>query len=154
MRKSLERAVIIAVVGVLTGLLWNAISPRGIPYVTPPKKQPKAEEFIELAKAKALWDGGSAIFIDAREPVDFAAGHIATALNLPVLEFDKHYGELAPRLSTEAQIIAYCDGTECELSHRLQTRLREAGYTNVHILFNGWTAWRQAGHPTEQGEGK
>ena len=51
----------------------------------------------------------------------------------------------------ESPLVLYCDGTECELSHRLRESLRQLGYTNTHLLFNGLTAWRQAGLPTTQG---
>ena len=37
-----------------------------------------------------------AIFLDAREPQDYAAGHIGNALNLPGLRFEAHFGKVAP----------------------------------------------------------
>ena len=52
MRKTVERAVLIVLVGVGLGLVGNAVSPRGIPLITPPKKQPKPDEFIKIEKAK------------------------------------------------------------------------------------------------------
>src|SRR5262245_5137055 len=149
MRKTVERAVIIALVGVVLGLVGNAVSPRGIPLITPPKKQPKPEEFIALQKAKELWDSGAALFLDAREPADYAAGHIGNAFNLPAQAFEKHFDAVAPMLTPESQVVVYCDGKECELSHRLAKSLHQLGYTNVHMLFNGWTTWKEAGLPTE-----
>src|SRR5262245_53207119 len=154
MRKTVVRAVLIVLIGAGLGLAGNAISPRGIPLITPPKKQAKPEEFIKLEKAKELWDSGAAIFLDAREPADYAAGHIGNAINLPALAFEKHFAEVSPMLTPESQIVVYCNGTECELSHRLAGSLNQLGYTNVHMLFNGWTVWREAGLPTEQGERK
>jgi len=154
MRKQLERALLIILAGVALGLAGNAVSPRGLPLITPPKREAKAEEFIALEKAKMLWESGAAVFLDAREPVDFVAGHIGNAWNLPVLAFDEHFPKVAPTLPPESQIVVYCDGKECELSHRLKDRLSQVGYTNVQMLFNGMTAWREAGLPTEQGERK
>jgi 3-mercaptopyruvate sulfurtransferase SseA len=55
-------------------------------------------------------------------------------------------------LTPESQVVVYCDGKECELSHRLADSLRQVGYTNVHMLFNGWTVWKESGFPIEQGE--
>jgi len=154
MRKTVARALFIVLIGAGLGLIGNAVSPRGIAWITPPKKQPKPEEFVALEKAQELWNSGSAIFLDAREPADFATGHIAMAHNLPAQAFEKHFAQVAPMLSPESQIVVYCDGTECELSHRLAESLRQLGHTNVHMLFNGWTVWREAGLPTEQGERK
>src|SRR5438128_1586041 len=150
MKNSLERALIIVLSGAVLGLIGNAVSPRGIPFITPPKKAPKQDEFIRLEQAKELWSNGAAVFLDAREPLDYAAGHIGNALNLPALAFERHFGEVAPLLTPDAQIIVYCDGTECELSHRLADSLRQQSYTNVHILFNDWTTWTNAGFPTER----
>ena len=151
MKESLPTALVIVFLGAVLGLAGNQLSPRGIPLMTPPKKISKAEEFIALDKAKELWGAGVALFIDAREPADYAAGHIGNALNLPALSFERHFGAIAPMLTPESQIVLYCDGKECDLSHRLAESLRQQGFTNAHILFNGWTTWRQAGWPTEQG---
>ena len=72
-------------------------------------------------------------------------------INLPVEDFDDHFPQIAPMLTSEAPIIAYCDGQECELSNRLMVRLRELGYHNVRHLVNGWTAWHSAGLLTHTG---
>jgi rhodanese-related sulfurtransferase len=146
-----QRALLIVFLGALMGLLSNAVSPKRIPFITPPKKAPKPEEFIALPKAHELWSGGNAFFLDARRPADFEAGHIANALNLPAEEFEQHFPTLAPMLSPESPLVVYCDGVECDLSHRLVEELRQHGYTNVHMLFNGWTAWHDAQFPVESG---
>ena len=148
------RASLIVLLGALLGFLNNALSPKRIPLITPPKVQPKAEEFLPVTKAHELWSAGTALFLDARNPADYEAGHIGQALNLPVESFAESYARLAPMLSPDSQLIVYCDGTECELSHRLADELHHLGYTNVHMLFNGWTSWRTNGFPVETGPGK
>ena len=146
-----QRALLIIAFGVGLGLLSNAVSPNGVPLITPPKKAPVPEEFIPLQQAYDLWSGGTATFIDARSPADFEQGHIANALNLPQEAFHEHFPQLAPMLVPDAPTIVYCDGTECELSHRLADQLKEQGFSNIHILFNGWTAWSGAGYPVATG---
>jgi rhodanese-related sulfurtransferase len=154
MWQAIQRALLIVMLGATLGLLSNGISPKGIPLVTPPKKAVKPDEFIPLQQARQLWSGGNAFFLDARKPDDYAAGHIGNALSLPVEQFQEHYPKLAPMLAPDSPIVAYCDGTECELSHHLADQLRQQGHTNVHILFNGWTAWRTNGLPVETGPGQ
>lgn len=149
--RAFPRALAIVLLGVGLGLVGNLISPRGLPLVTPPKRIPKPEEFISLEKAKELWSSGTALFLDAREPADYAAGHIGTALNLPALSFERHFGDVAPLITPASPLVLYCDGQECDQSHRLAESLRRLGYTNSLILSNGWTVWRQAGLPTKQG---
>src|SRR6187200_1669774 len=114
MSKLLPRALAIVLLGVGLGLVGNQVSPRGIPLIAPPKQAPKADEFIPLEKAKELWGNGAAMFLDAREEADYAAGHIGNALNLPALSFERHLGEVAPMLTPESQLVVYCDGKECE----------------------------------------
>jgi rhodanese-related sulfurtransferase len=152
MRRTIQRALLIIAAGAALGLLANGVSPRRIPYLTPPKPPLQPGEIIALAEAESLWNSGAAIFLDARPPADYAAGHIANAFNLPVDEFQQHYPQVAALLGPDTPVVAYCDGIECELSHRLAQKLRELGHTNVRVLLNGWTVWRQAGLPTATGQ--
>ncbi len=55
-------------------------------------------------------------------PQDYAAGHIGNAFNLPGLRFEAHFGKVAPFLSPTSRIVVYCDGTQCDLSHRVSER--------------------------------
>lgn len=151
LKASLPRALGIVLFGIGAGLTGNQISPQGLPLITSPKPAQQAQAFIPLDQAKQLWQTGAALFLDAREPADFATGHIGNSLNLPAQSFAQHFGDLAPLLTPESPLVLYCDGTECELSQRLRESLRQLGYTNTHLLFNGMTAWRQAGLPTAHG---
>jgi len=151
MLRTLQRALLIAVAGAALGLAVNTGSPRRIPVIAPPKTAPQPADFVPLADARQLWQGGAAFFLDARAPADYKAGHIAGAYNLPAEDFDARYPETATMLTPETVIVTYCDGLECDLSHHLTDRLRELGYRNVRILQNGWTAWRQAGLTTATG---
>jgi rhodanese-related sulfurtransferase len=149
MFQPVQRALLMVVLGAGLGLLANALSPKGIPLITPPKETPKAEAFLPLQEAYKLWQGGGALFLDARNPEDYESGHIAKALNFPAEKFEEYYPKLGPLLSSDAPIVVYCNGEQCELSHRLAKELQQVGTTNVHMLFNGWTAWSTAGYPTE-----
>ena len=146
-----QRALFIVLLGAALGFISNAVSPKRIPLIAPPKQAPKVEEFIPLEKAHEMWQSGNGFFMDARKPADYEAGHIPNALSLPEEEFAPNYSKLAPMLTPDTPIVAYCDGTECELSHRLATELKQQGQTNVHILYNGWSEWKKAGYPTATG---
>jgi rhodanese-related sulfurtransferase len=151
MRRTIQRALVIVITGAALGLTANAVSPRRISYSTPPVQAVPQSEFIPLPQAYQLWGGGTAFFLDARAPADYAAGHIANAFSLPAEEFDAHYPAVAAMLTTDSVIVCYCDGTECDLSHHLSDALKQRGYTNIRILFNGWTSWHGAGYPTATG---
>lgn len=151
MRRTLQQAVIIVLASAALGLAVNAVSPRGLPFITPPKAPLKIEETVSLDEAKKLWSAGATFFLDARAPADYEAGHIANAFNLPVEEFDQHYPQVAAMLGPDMPIVVYCDGVDCELSHRLAAMLRQRNYKTVRILVNGWTTWHNAGLPTTTG---
>ncbi len=150
MKSLVSQIVILLSLSVALGLGANQLSPRGIPLVTPSATKPAAGELITPDQAKQFWRDG-ALFLDARDPADYAAGHIGNALSLPAQSLAEHFGEIAPVLTAASALVLYCDGVECELSHRLAQSLRERGYTNLHILPNGWTAWRAAGGATSPG---
>jgi rhodanese-related sulfurtransferase len=152
MRSTFRRALVILLTGAVLGLAANAISPRGIPYITPPKTKLQPQDIVPFQEAQEQWSNGQSIFLDARLPADYAAGHIANAISLPIEEFDEYYPRVATTLTPDANIVAYCDGQECDLSHDLAKKLRELGYTHVHILVNGWTSWHTAGLPTHTGD--
>lgn len=151
MVRTLFLALLIAGAGAALGLAVNTVSPRRIPFIAPQKAAPQPTDFVPLAEARQLWQGGAAFFLDARAPADYKAGHIAGAYNLPAEDFDARYPQTATLLTPDSVIVTYCDGMECDLSHHLTDQLRELGYRNVRILQNGWTAWRQAGLTTATG---
>ena len=152
MWRTIQRALVIVFGGAVLGLAANALSPRRIPFITPPKAPPQIQDTVTLEEAKKLWSGGSAFFLDARSPADYAAGHIAGALNLPVEEFDEYYPSIARVLAPDSVIVVYCDGLDCDLSHHLMVKLRELGCRHVRLIVNGWTVWHTAGLLAHTGE--
>jgi rhodanese-related sulfurtransferase len=150
MIRTLLQAVLIVMIGAALGVLANTVGPRRIAWITPPKPVAKPESMLGLEKAKQFWDSG-AQFVDARAREDFEAGHIENALSLPANEFQEHWPKVAPLLSPETQLVVYCDGLECDLSHELEAKLKQFGFQNVVILTNGWTLWSKAGFPIRKG---
>jgi rhodanese-related sulfurtransferase len=104
---------------------------------------------IPLDKAELLFHKKTAIFIDARSRTEYASGHIRGALSLSWQDVDHAYVESAALLDDNENIVTYCDGEACDLSHELALFLKEMGYENVYVLSNGWTEWTNAGLPTE-----
>ena len=152
MVRTILRALLIALIGAVFGLLHNAVSGHHIPYFAPPKVAPMASDFIPVDEAGQFWLASSGFFLDARAPADYAAGHITGAYSLPVEAFETRYPKVADMLTLESRLVLYCDGLKCDLSHDLATRLRQLGYKNIRILQNGWTEWRSAGFSTTTGD--
>ena len=75
----------------------------------PPATQPAEDIYpeisrVSLADAKAAFDAGTAIFVDARDGDSYAAAHIPGALSLPLFELENRLGEL----NRSDWIITYC----------------------------------------------
>lgn len=149
------QASVIFAAALILGLGGNALRPDGLPMGNGPvaRHEPGSEAApkitIALEEARTLWNQDRAIFVDARSAADFAAGHIRGAVNLPWQRVDARFMDVADRLESAEEIITYCDGPSCRLSHDLAGFLKEMGFSRVRVLVNGWSLWRQAGFAVE-----
>ncbi len=108
---------------------------------------------IDLARAKALWDEGLAVFIDARPLHQYEEGHIQDAYWMPasevsaamIFEIQKWAGGYA------GPVVIYCVGGDCDASENVAVRLEEALFTNLLIMRDGYDDWAGAGFDTEAG---
>jgi rhodanese-related sulfurtransferase len=106
---------------------------------------------ITLAQAYAMFQHGTAVFVDARYAAEYRLGHIKGAVNLPYKELDK-YIEGLKSIPKDTTVVTYCDGGECKLSIDLALKLAEMGYRHVRIFFAGWTEWESANYPIEKSQ--
>ena len=104
-----------------------------------------AVEVISLAEARALFDAGTAIFVDVRSGSAYSAGHIPGALTITSRELE----ERLRNPPDGAVIIAYGDAERPESGQRGAQIFMELGYPRVIALEGGFQAWRDAGHPVE-----
>ena len=83
-----------------------------------------------------------AMIIDARPGIKYNVGTVPGAMSIPFQQFDALKG-LLPADKT-AQIIYFCGGFKCNLSHKSAKAARELGYKNVVTFAAGWPAWKKA----------
>jgi rhodanese-related sulfurtransferase len=130
-----------------TGLAWRgAWSPASLA-----ASQRQGLEEVSLAEAWSLYQGGRALFVDARDAVSFYDGHIKGALNVPPGEAGRYLEEIRALGRTGLVIIVYCDGVDCPLSTELARSLQQSGVASAKVLVDGWGRWHKAGYPTEKG---
>jgi cytochrome c oxidase cbb3-type subunit 3 len=84
--------------------------------------------------------------LDARAPSDYMHQHIAGAVSVPFYDPSPYLSKL-PR---DAWLVCYCGCPHAE-SGQLADRLRQAGYTQVTVLDEGFGAWISKGYPTHTG---
>ncbi|PJA54835.1 MAG: rhodanese, partial [Candidatus Marinimicrobia bacterium CG_4_9_14_3_um_filter_48_9] len=97
-----------------------------------------------------LFQGKSAIIIDARDLEAYESGHITGAWNIPYHKFLDRL-ELLDPLPLDTLIITYCDGENCNASIELANALVSMGFSNIRYYFGGWNAWLKDNYPITSG---
>jgi rhodanese-related sulfurtransferase len=171
MKRLLSQSLFLVLLSVVFGLGRNALAPGGVAWVgdwaeqdsviaavaaDPTAKPASAQEgdpaFLSLEEALAKYDDPNVIFIDAREPEEFEAGHITGAVLLPFDWLDDYWPQVEEKLPRDKEIVTYCSGAECELSLFLARYMKDAGYERISIFFGGWVQWQENGGPITVGE--
>lgn len=105
----------------------------------------KGRDALEPVPAQDLLErvrDGLVTVLDVRPPEEFAQGHVAGALNVPLERLQDKLKELP----TDREVVAYCRGPWCVLSFEAVARLRAAGFA-ARRLQDGLPEWRRAGLP-------
>jgi rhodanese-related sulfurtransferase len=84
--------------------------------------------------------------LDVRPAEEYAAGHIAGAVSLPLAELKRRLADLP----ASRKIVAYCRGPYCVLAAEAVRLLRQRGFDAVRLA-DGYPEWREAGLPVEDG---
>lgn len=87
---------------------------------------------------------GEVVVLDTRPAGEYAAGHIAGAVSMPVDDLEKRLKEL-PR---KRAFVAYCRGPYCIYADRAVGILRASGRRATRLR-EGFPEWRAAGLPVE-----
>ncbi len=163
--KIVKRAAVLFFAAGLWAVLFNFVSPRGIPLVgfwptgkdldkleKPLSYQPTDPPLVNVLDVSTLYQKPDVIFLDARPPADFEKGHIPGAINIPFeeVDLDEFWPKVADRVPKDKHVVTYCGGADCEASLHLARFLKDKGYPNLHIFFGGWKHWTDSKMPVEQ----
>jgi len=153
----LRETIFILIISFSAGLGFNLVRSERLPLIADwsiegrLKARFGEKAVISFEEAKQVFFSKKGVFLDARPPSDYRAGHIQGARNLPIEAFDKHFDKATRDLPQESLIITYCDGETCTQSNELTKKLKEMGYENVRILVNGWSLWKKHSLPLDEG---
>lgn len=89
---------------------------------------------------------GGVVVIDVRPQVEFVAGHVDGAINIPLKELERRLAGLPRR----QEIVAYCRGPYCVMAFEAVERLRARGF-RARRLHAGFPEWKVAGLPVRTG---
>ncbi len=144
-KKSLQRKLVISF------LLLSSVSPAASQlHAAAPVAIAKEEASeVNLSTAKALFDGRSACFVDARSEYAFYTSHIKGACSLSDSRFDDQFPDFRQKIAMETLLVVYCVGPDCPKAQHVAKKLKKNGYRNVKVFPGGLVEWSHAGFPME-----
>ncbi|QIT55257.1 metalloregulator ArsR/SmtB family transcription factor [Aquisalimonas sp. 2447] len=93
---------------------------------------------------RAALDSGEVTLLDVRPEEEYQAGHLPNAINVPIEKLE----QMLERLPPDQEIVAYCRGPYCVLSHEAVQLLRRKGF-RVRRYEEGYPEWKAAGLPVD-----
>lgn len=93
---------------------------------------------------------GSTVWIDARFYRDYAAGHIAGALNLPIDATFAEEDAFIEQLMPASRIVVYCQSAGCGFADAVAERLRGHGFRDIQLFRQGFQEWALSGAAIEK----
>ncbi len=118
------------------------------------RDQRRAVEFkgiptVRLEEAHGLWKEGHSLFLDARDPEEFADLHIPKAVNLPPEKLSDLKDTGIPGLPRDRRIVVYCAKKQCNSALKVARHLHSLGFTRVMAFLGGFQAWDEAGYDVD-----
>lgn len=100
------------------------------------------------AELTRLINGDNALVVDVSPPADFEKGHITSAKNVAMAQFDPEHKDLGK--VKDRPVVVICRNGQT--SAGAATRLTKAGFSKVYILTGGTAAWAAADLPLIKGK--
>jgi rhodanese-related sulfurtransferase len=95
-------------------------------------------------QATQVINQGKMVILDVRDAVDFAAGHIRDAKNIPLKELKSRVAEL-DKFKTRPVVVVCSKGLQ---STKATAQLKKAGFAEAYSLLGGLDSWQSQGLPT------
>lgn len=96
---------------------------------------------ITYEQMKRIIGNKDFIIIDARSPENYNKEHIKNAINIFPYGDENEMMSKILELPLNKKIVVYCDGGNCDSSHKLAENIIAFGYSNVYIYSGGWEEW-------------
>lgn len=114
---------------------------------------------ITVQQAKMIIDHDGALFIDARNPLNYGRGHVPGAKLIPYqqqsaksVDFDATMDEYDLSMlpaNRDAPMIFYSHGDTGWKSYKMAVIAIRHGYSDVMWMREGFSRWQAAGYPVE-----
>jgi hypothetical protein len=99
----------------------------------------------EISKGQAM------VIVDVRREVDFEAGHIPGAVNIPFDKWDKFEGDQTqfPHLRKDVFNYVYCYELLCNLAQKAAKKFASLGYPSKEMK-GGFQSWKEHKYPIDK----
>lgn len=136
-------ALLAAVRAVATAHLPDVVAARDR-YLGPPTADDPAREEVGRDELLRRAGAGEVVVLDVRPLSEYRAGHIPGAVSIPADELADRLDELP----ADVDVVAYCRGAWCVLSHEAVRLLTDRG-RRAYRLVDGMLEWRLDDRPVE-----
>jgi rhodanese-related sulfurtransferase len=116
-------------------ILWLAVAAIAVVVVVAMSAQSQSVRKNIAAAELLQLQGSGASIVDVRTPAEFEAGHIASAINVPVDQLQM----VAPAWDKNQPVVVYC--ATGARSAEAATYLAGAGFKKVYDLTGGLVTW-------------
>jgi rhodanese-related sulfurtransferase/DNA-binding transcriptional ArsR family regulator len=99
---------------------------------------PADTEAVDRDELRRRLAAGDVIAVDVRPAEEYAAGHIPGAVSIPL----EQLAERITELPADVEVVAYCRGAYCVLSHEAVRLLTDHGRSAVRLA-DGMLEWRR-----------
>jgi len=139
----MKKIIFMILVGSMLAVTSCTNAPRS---VSDPKLPAKSSQVAEMppTEAETRVSMPGAQFVDVRTPAEYAGGHAARAVNIPLDTLPSSLD----RLKKDQPVYVICQtGRRSKMAAAL---LSDSGFTDVVDIPGGTTAWSEAGLPMEK----
>lgn len=111
------------------------------------KSESSNSPLVSILEVKKSMDSNEKVpLIDVRRPDEYSAGHLKGSVLLTLDTIGEKASIVMPDKNKKYYVY-------CRTGHRSGqaiTQLQQMGYTDVHSMEGGITAWQEAGYPVEK----
>lgn len=101
---------------------------------------------VNTLQATQLINREDALVLDVREAIEYVAGHVPGAKNVPLGQLETRVAEIQ-KYKAKPVIVVCASGSRASGAIAILNKLN---FANVHKLSGGFPTWQQAGLPVEK----
>lgn len=98
---------------------------------------------VSAAQVNSLLAEEGVTFVDARQPQDYSAGHVAGAINVPPSHSPFEARQAMKNVPKTDRIVVYAHSNGCVYGDRVAQTLRSDGYERIVFFEDGWVGWQR-----------